>query len=375
MALLIPIHIIEDEEGVKNVQDKYCFLLGANGVFIKKENVVFKVIQPYFSDDSKPNLPGLEEIDQEAFVLLPQMPVKFIKTFLDFFIWCKEEYDSEGFLYLYYNPSTKKYSVIPAEQEVTAGSVEYGTMPNPPKDFIVVGTMHSHGNMGAFHSGTDHKDQTEMDGIHITVGKINSEPEFDVKLYVNGTSYKVKEESIISPKPSAKLHFPEEWKGYVKKPVRTYTPGRSGGNAIYSSSTEKRDLESTHSVVYGGLRAAFAKMVNTVETFPGKKYKEYESVSKTTFLYDPDSKEVSIFPWGEEDKLKIRMALKDWNKKNKTQKIDWLVTTSFKINGINHGKTGAVVNKESKKDTYDKAKEPFSPEEAMFNYFGMGDYE
>ena len=211
---IIPIYLIESKEDLEKAKDNYCYLVGSNGTFVKKENHVFSVIQHIHS--GKGTISGLQEIEAKAFIRLPQIPEDIVKTILDFFSWCYNKYKAEGMVYLYYNSATKKYIVIPPKQEVSSGSVSYEIVPKAPEGFITVGTIHSHGSMGAFHSGTDDKDQTELDGIHITVSKAYSPfPEFDARLYVGGVPYKVDENRLMASLPKPKLSFPQEWENVV----------------------------------------------------------------------------------------------------------------------------------------------------------------
>jgi hypothetical protein len=54
----------------------------------------------------------------------------------------------------------------------TGVSVKY-IRPSSDEDLgLPVGTIHSHCDFGAFHSGTDHEDESTFDGLHVTFGDI-----------------------------------------------------------------------------------------------------------------------------------------------------------------------------------------------------------
>src|SRR6185312_7880564 len=55
------------------------------------------------------------------------------------------------------------------------------------------GTIHSHCNMGAFHSGTDDGDEFGFDWIHITIGKITMGVEFCQRIIGNTCSLKLQD--------------------------------------------------------------------------------------------------------------------------------------------------------------------------------------
>jgi hypothetical protein len=66
----------------------------------------------------------------------------------------------------------KKIEIVPPKtQSVTAASIKY-TMEKLP-GISIIGSIHSHASMSAFHSGVDIKDEIDFDGLHITLGKFN----------------------------------------------------------------------------------------------------------------------------------------------------------------------------------------------------------
>lgn len=56
--------------------------------------------------------------------------------------------------------------------------------------FAIIGTIHSHCNFGAFHSGTDNHDEMNFDGLHITIGKVNSGWDFAQRWMLGTASFK-----------------------------------------------------------------------------------------------------------------------------------------------------------------------------------------
>ena len=47
MASLFKKHFVETQEQLDKIKDKYCYLVGANGVFLKKVNPIFKKVCKY----------------------------------------------------------------------------------------------------------------------------------------------------------------------------------------------------------------------------------------------------------------------------------------------------------------------------------------
>lgn len=74
---------------------------------------------------------------------------------------------------------------MPPTQTATGASAKYEEAPKK-EGWQVVGTIHSHGSMSAFHSGVDDADEKNFDGVHITIGRCDSVPEYSCSLVVQG---------------------------------------------------------------------------------------------------------------------------------------------------------------------------------------------
>jgi hypothetical protein len=86
-----------------------------------------------------------------------------------------KKYHAEANVILHYNRKRKKYRIDVPKQGVSGASVDYVNGEDTYKDYIRIGTIHSHASMSAFHSGTDHGDELNWDGLHITLGKMHKE--------------------------------------------------------------------------------------------------------------------------------------------------------------------------------------------------------
>jgi hypothetical protein len=63
--------------------------------------------------------------------------------------------------------------------------------------FKVAGTIHSHCNFSAFHSSTDDADEIGFDGLHITIGNVNSGWSFSARYMVGGYASQTTVEEIF----------------------------------------------------------------------------------------------------------------------------------------------------------------------------------
>lgn len=111
---------------------------------------------------------------------------------------------SEAFVWWHWDKTAKQYlMVVPAFYYASGGSLHYevstqfcsrcqvGLMdghdhcPHCGDEEVIeplniLGTSHSHGSMAAFHSSTDHDNELDTTGFHITFGKMNDGPVMNV---------------------------------------------------------------------------------------------------------------------------------------------------------------------------------------------------
>ena len=116
---------------------------------------------------------------------------------LAFFRWTNDTYHSESQVRLYVNVREKKWAAWAFPQKARTGmsATELGDAPEfaeqrkqfPDPDWYYWGTVHHHCNASAFQSGTDLANECNQDGIHITVGNLNSQL-YDIhcRMYIGG---------------------------------------------------------------------------------------------------------------------------------------------------------------------------------------------
>lgn len=67
--------------------------------------------------------------------------------------------------------------------------------------YRIYGTIHSHCNFGAFHSGVDEADEKIFDGLHITVGNVRSSWSYAQRWMINGFSWKIEDINSLLDAP------------------------------------------------------------------------------------------------------------------------------------------------------------------------------
>ena len=148
-------------------KDDICYIIAKEGVFLKKKVGIMDSIAPVNT------ISILKSITPIAQMHIPKIPALMFAKIVDFFNQVYTKYQSEAIVLIFYNEKTKKYKIIPPTQTVSMTSIEYKRSISI-KDFTMIGDIHSHASFSAFHSSTDTSDEKTFDGLHITIGNVNS---------------------------------------------------------------------------------------------------------------------------------------------------------------------------------------------------------
>lgn len=99
-----------------------------------------------------------------------------------------EKHHTEAEVIITQHKDTAEYRLFIPTQDVSHGAVR--SIYNPAhigRDYLVVGTFHSHCDFGPGHSSTDEGDARDMDGLHGTIGYVNrAQPEMALMYALNG---------------------------------------------------------------------------------------------------------------------------------------------------------------------------------------------
>ena len=194
------------------------------GIYKTNNEVLFRIIDNHLmtgiiilEDNSEDIIkPGIYRTK------MPKIPLSVMKQVINFFRFVYGEHrNSEAIILLWYNPDSKLWEIEVPEQRVSGASAKYDRDDDYTdemflKGYKLVGTIHSHGEMGAFHSGTDDADEYGFDGLHITIGKVNSGPEFAARYIMKEWAKTMKPEEVLEFEDES---IPEEWKKKVNKRV------------------------------------------------------------------------------------------------------------------------------------------------------------
>ena len=160
------------------------YIVAKEGIFLKKKLGLIESITPV------KNISILESIIPTAKMNIPKIPGHIAAKAKAFFKEVYNVYHSEAIVVLYLNEKTNKYRVVAPHQKVSGGAAKYTKF--AINNHIMIGTIHSHANFSAFHSGIDDTDEKFFDGIHITFGHLADENiSISASIVINGSRFMI----------------------------------------------------------------------------------------------------------------------------------------------------------------------------------------
>ena len=200
----IKVYTLMPGQDASKIKDDFCYLIASNGAFLKRRGSIMTSIT------AVEKIPHLGEIKEETILTLSTkdlIPMFIVAKALSFFQAVYDLHKSEAALLLTFENGV--WGLQCPEQEVSGGAVEYTNQLNGK---TVVGSIHSHADFGAFHSGIDDADEEEFDGIHITLGNVNSTPTISCSLVSNGKRTMCKQKEFITGRSvQIPVYFPPDW--------------------------------------------------------------------------------------------------------------------------------------------------------------------
>ncbi len=198
------------------------YILAKEGVFLRKATALgFGTILM----DNMPRKLGELGFPKGVFQhSASRVPPEICSQVVDFFrrIWDKHKAEAEVILTARIEvekglPVIKEWRVFVPTQKVSGGGVESVYDPTHiAKGHQVVGTIHSHCNFSAYHSGTDTNDARGMDGLHMTIGYVDSKnPEVAAMIVVNGMRVDYEWKVVADFSQLNTVSAPKWWDNYV----------------------------------------------------------------------------------------------------------------------------------------------------------------
>jgi len=194
----IPILIAKSMEEIEAIQEPYAYIIGKDGFYIKKTNKFFKSLAKIES------IPNMLEVKEYCILNeIDRLPYEIVQKTIVFFKRIFAKYKSEAVVLLLHDASG--WDLYVPTQSVGAASLSYTVNAEDFKGKTLAGSIHSHADFGAFHSGGDSDDEMNFDGIHITIGNVNSSLSFSCSIVVNGFRQMVDINDVIKDIPEVKI--------------------------------------------------------------------------------------------------------------------------------------------------------------------------
>lgn len=195
-----PVYVYE--EGMELPEEGTYYVVAGNGNWLHKDTGIVGAFVKVG------DISGLPDLDANAWVkcTLPKIPASITKKVKTFFKEVVDLYRTEASITLYFNKDAQTYKVHVPDQQVSHGGVHYDRLQVDElcefdksfEGYLRVGTIHSHCDFGAFHSGTDVGDEVDIDGVHCTFGH-NDKERFTISasIVVNGNRMKVDPSTVL----------------------------------------------------------------------------------------------------------------------------------------------------------------------------------
>lgn len=228
---------------------------------------MFKVVNNFIGrtvskcDEQLPN--DFVQIKEQALYTMPAIPWKLVEKLDEFFRLVDAQHSTESIVLLTYDTSKEGpdgWGVLVPDQSNTSVHCNYdptSVVEHKPDTALIVGSVHSHPGMAAYASGTDHNDQADFDGIHITFGwqksVNNNATQFHIEMQMAGSAYTLQPEDVFEQIVHQREPDPEvvEWSAKVKKalpPQRSTAAGVTAGQQPAVSSQKNQPTTTPTSV-------------------------------------------------------------------------------------------------------------------------------
>lgn len=189
------------------------------------KNIVGRAISVCDEDFGK----EFTNLKEEATYSLPPIPRIMVDKLDEFFRLVDAQHGTESIVMLTFDPTKEDsdgWGILVPDQTNTSTHCKYDpdSVAILKEDHVlIVGSVHSHPGMSAYASGTDHQDQADFDGLHITFGwqsaVSNGLTQYHAELQMGGTAFILNIDDVFESYKINKEPDPEVvgWTEKVKK--------------------------------------------------------------------------------------------------------------------------------------------------------------
>lgn len=216
----LPIYL-KTSDDMPRPTDPEFYLLTQTGPFLCRNH-------PFFLSDVPMRRPlrTLCEHQPRAVLRYPKLKTSTLETIVAFFSRVYELHCSEAVVLLIWDLTERRYRLLVPPQQASVWQsyhgkrspqdVRYQVSVLPPGQ-LLVGDIHSHGNMSAYTSHQDARDEEHRDGVHAVVGRLQEEPpDFHVELAIDGHRFELEPSDFFEGYQSRRTYVPSLWLNQVK---------------------------------------------------------------------------------------------------------------------------------------------------------------
>ncbi len=214
---MLPIYL--KDQDFSPPDDPIYYLLTKDGLFLVKRTPFFEAVVP------ASGIPWLEPQAPQVNLSAPPLPAALLLEALAFFRAVYDRYKSEAVVLLAWREATRTYELAVPHQTVGGGHCDYEVKDFPP-GLTRLGTIHSHAGVEAFHSLRDWEDERFEDGLHLTIGNLDSDLTLSCSVVVQGFRGQIPPERLFTPYPIPWHQAPQEsdWAAAVEDKVTPLPP-------------------------------------------------------------------------------------------------------------------------------------------------------
>lgn len=199
--------------------DTIHYLAAKEGLYLRKPTTLGPVTIPLKSMPD--HLATMGDYKAGLFTFTaPKLPAALVAQVVAWFRHVWQTYGTEAEVLLTYKADAEPQyrTFIPLQNN---SSVSVKSIHDPAhirRGWQLVGSIHSHCNFSAFHSGTDTQDASSFNGLHITIGKVDSAtPEYAAMVMVNGVQFDFEVETLADLSLVGTATAPAWWDRYLTK--------------------------------------------------------------------------------------------------------------------------------------------------------------
>ncbi|MFH1405122.1 MAG: ThiF family adenylyltransferase [Patescibacteria group bacterium] len=210
---MIEVFAYTGQADIWSLADDVFYLLGSNGLFCAKRNCFYSVLVP--ADPEKLHTSVLETVGhlmsehehQLEYVEIigrihlpgSGIPQEMLWQIVALFRQVWHEHQGEAEVQVFFDEQEQEFFfIVPDVYTVKGGYFCWARAVPTPPDCLRFGGVHSHADIPAWQSGTDLDDESDQDGLHMTIGMIDHLfPEIDCRVVVNGYNFRVNPHSVF----------------------------------------------------------------------------------------------------------------------------------------------------------------------------------